>query len=248
LAVVNGAKKKMIDALTSFTPGAVAVGGKCDASMSLPGLYINGLGNVSVPLNLLQAKAVSTKFKKTMFGTNTTEILSDQFQLQNPSWNTNIHDLTKQICKQLGIDVVNINIEAQLSKMYLFEKGSCFKPRHHESNNANTFGSLVVTLPSHFDAGACVVEHGGEVESFDCSNNSKYSSHYHAFYKECTHELQVVTSGHCLCVVYELVKVGSGKIPRALNNKAKVETIRSAIKRWGDYAATEGGGSKEGLK
>ncbi|KAH9876511.1 hypothetical protein J1614_003642 [Plenodomus biglobosus] len=65
------------------------------------------------------------------------------------------------------------------------------------------FGSLVVCLPRAHEGGQLVVRHQGQTMNFDWSQNSK-DIQWAAFYSDCEHEVQEVTSGHRVTLTYNL--------------------------------------------
>ena len=138
--------------------------------------------------------------------------------------------------------------------MLLYEKGSHFKPHRDSEKEHGMFGTMVIVLPSHFEGGELIVKHKGEVETFDQS--SVFSSHYAgrcgcglrtakqftnlsnvetpqlpALYADCRHELKEVTSGHRLCLVYNLVKTGAGESPVVSDNVSTIKRLRVSASR-----------------
>ena len=94
------------------------------------------------------------------------------------------------------------------------------------------FGSMVVVLPSKFEGGELVVKHKGDTESFQQGELSKFNSQYAAFYADCRHELKKVTSGHRLCLVYNLVKVSGYGLPTAADNCGTLKRLKNAARCW----------------
>jgi len=106
---------------------------------------------------------------------NTFQLAPEHIQITNPSWTSQLAELTKEVCCTLGVQA-NLTVEAKLYKMLLYEKGSHFKPHRDSEKEHGMFGTMVIVLPSHFEGGELIVKHKGEVETFDQS--SVFSSHY----------------------------------------------------------------------
>jgi hypothetical protein len=58
--------------------------------------------------------------------------------------------------------------------------------------------------------------------------------HYAAFYADCEHELRPVKSGYRVCLVYNLVHVGDGAPPAALNKADAVAEMKDVVRQWSE--------------
>lgn len=162
---------------------------------------------------------------------NTYQLAPEHFKLSNPNWEKDLDVITTEVCEGLGVDS-HLKVEAQLYKLLLYEEGSFFAPHRDSEKEEGMFGTLVIVLPSNFTGGRLVVTHKGETESF--GHGSSFQSHYAAFYADCKHELQKVESGHRICLVYNLVKVGFGSRPRASDSTSVLKKLTAAASAWGD--------------
>ena len=101
------------------------------------------------------------------------------------------------------------------------------------------FGTLIVQLPSQYEGGQLRVKHAGREHTFDFSGLKGCTGfHYAAFYADCQHELCAVTKGYRLCLVYNLIYVGSGHCPAPINNTVLVRRTVDAMKGWASHAST----------
>ena len=74
------------------------------------------------------------------------------------------------------------------------------------------FGTLVLSLPSKHTGGELVVSFEGVNVVADFAENSgDYKISYAAFYADCDHEIEPITSGYRVCLVYNLVQQKSDK-------------------------------------
>ena len=223
----------------NLTAGTFATGGSCDnGKLSMPGLVVNGVGSIGLPLATTQAKELAKRCEQNTIvdktARNTYQLGPDSFMITNPTWNKEIEFLTKKVCDSLEVQA-HLKIEARLDKLVLYGEGS-FSAPHRESKKEEqgSFGTLVVVLPSNFTGGEIVVAHKLQTETFDQSASSTFQSQYAAFYANCKHKLKNVASGHCLCVVYNLVKVGGyGSLPKVLDNNLTLKSLNAAAKAWG---------------
>ena len=104
------------------------------------------------------------------------------------------------------------------------------------------FGTLIVQLPSEYNGGDLVVTHGGQEKVFSF-NGLKGCTNYHyaAFYADCQHELERITKGYRLCLVYNLVYTGAGSPPVPIENGLVVGQLVTAMNQWNDDAAQHKG-------
>ena len=102
------------------------------------------------------------------------------------------------------------------------------------------FGTLVIQLPSHYSGGKSIVYHQGKKSEFDysgldCSSNCYFTS----FYADCQHEVEKVTKGYRLCLIYNLIYQGLDEYPAPADNQEQVSAIISAMKKWGEDVGSD---------
>lgn len=241
---IDNAKDTIVDILRNVDcPGSFAVGGACENGVLLmPGLVVDGVGTIGLPLSGIQAIELSKRCEDAPFGRgsvtvvdksvrNTFQLSPKDFKISNPSWAKDVENLTKKVCDGLG--VISMKVQAQLYKLLLYEEGSFFAPHRESEKVDGMFGTLVIVLPSQFAGGELIVNHKGEVKTFDQSSLSSFKTQYAAFYSDCKHEFTRVTSGHRLCLVYNLVKMESCRsLPKPKNIRAHVNRLKAAARKW----------------
>ena len=95
------------------------------------------------------------------------------------------------------------------------------------------FGTLIVQLPSAYEGGQLRVKHAKKEHTFDFSGlKGSTGFHYVALYADCQHELCAVTKGYRLCLVYNLIHVGSGHCPAPIDDSVLVKRAVDAMKGW----------------
>jgi len=123
----------------------------------------------------------------------------------NLAWKAALSALTETVCNKLGISGA---VVAEFRSMLVYSTGGHLA-KHKDSEEAGMFGTLIVTLPSLHEGGALYVLHKGyEVVLERKGDVGPVGMRYTAFYADCEHELQRVTSGYKITLVYNLVRQG----------------------------------------
>ena len=104
-------------------------------------------------------------------------------------------------------------IRAELYKLNIYCKGGHFKSHVDTPRSGEMFGSLVVSLPSHFTGGELVTRHNGRQVTFDWSRDSKTCTQWGAFFSDVEHEVLPVGSGHRITLTYNLYYLEQHKSP-----------------------------------
>jgi hypothetical protein len=100
-----------------------------------PGIVIDGIGSIGLPLSERDAKAIIKISKQSPFGKgsetiidtevrNSWELHASQFKVENPSWGETFKEIVDRVVKELGIES---EVKAVPYKMLLYEKGAMFK-------------------------------------------------------------------------------------------------------------------------
>lgn len=103
------------------------------------------------------------------------------------------------------------------------------------------FGTLVIQLPSEYEGGQLNVYHKGKETEFNFGGSDAHGNiYYTAFYADCEHEIQPITKGHRLCLVYNLLCSSDvDECPVAPSNTGHVSTIVSAMRTWNEDIAAK---------
>ena len=107
------------------------------SSANNPGLNVHGLGIIGLPLSTRDAVELGKFCHQAPFGKgsetivdttvrNTWELNADQFELQNPAWQTTLDDALEQVASTLGVVGGRTNIRAELYKLLLYNEGAFF--------------------------------------------------------------------------------------------------------------------------
>ncbi len=232
----------------STAPALFCTGGELPAVD--PGLEVEGVGRVSLPLKPATARALVAAGRPAPFGKGTRtltdaqvrksiEFDASQVQLSD-EWNAMVAQLVVGLGERLGLK--DQQFDAEHYKLLLYEVGGRFLP-HRDSEKADRMvASLVVVLPTKFVGGELVVRHERQVERFrfDYARNNMTPS-FAAFYANCEHEVERVTSGRRLCLTYNLKLRKQKRQKRILSLKpsSEVERLSQSINDYTTQVRTE---------
>ncbi|WP_268225836.1 2OG-Fe(II) oxygenase [Sinomicrobium oceani] len=202
------------------------------ADFLFPGLEVETIGEISYPINQLQAKALIEAAHKAPFGKGSQtivdnnvrsawEIDADKLHFNNPNWNGFLEKAIKNIKTDLGLE--NCIVTAHLYKLLIYEEGDFFLSHKDTEKEKGMFGSLVIGLPSQYTGGELIIRFDGNEVTADFANtNPGHTLNYAAFYADCDHEVRPLTSGYRVCLVYNLVQQKAGKKiePQSLQSHA----------------------------
>ena len=222
--------------------------------VALPGFHpkitIDGLGDrrLAFPLPISQAEELRYIAEKAPFGKGTETVLDEEVRKAwqiDPSlvsfadlnvWEDALKNVVKEAVASLGLSPIQQqNTHATLYKMLLYESGGHFKKHRDTEKEQGMFGTLVLQLPSKFEGGSLVIQHGGETKTLDFSAESDDNIFATAFYADCEHELRPVTKGFRLCLVYNLVlsPPKNSELPSAHVLTKQACQVRRLASQWG---------------
>lgn len=217
---MNDFNKRILSCLINIKGNGSFVSSRT-AAFVFPGLEVEKVGELSYPINELQAKVLINQAHKASFGKGSQTIVDNmvrsaweidagKLKFKGNQWPTFLDGVLTAIKPDLGIE--NDEIAAHLYKMLIYEKGDFFLPHKDSEKEKGMFGTLVIGLPARHSGGELLVRFDGKekIISFDtCSDN--YEIPYTAFYADCDHEIRPLTSGYRVCLVYNLIQLKPGK-------------------------------------
>ncbi len=204
----------------------------------MPGLEVDGIGDVGLPIGPVQAQQLIQQAVQAPYGRGEETIVDTdvrrvwqiepkQFSIHNPAWDALIAEMVDTVKGEFGIDQ---RVDWDLCKLLIYEAGSFFAP-HWDSEKVNgMFATLVVGLPSRHEGGTLVVSHDGETRTIDFGGPAgAYNVQYAAFYTDCKHEIEPVTSGYRVSLVYHLRLAGRKRQPTAPWNSKNVDQAATLL-------------------
>jgi hypothetical protein len=206
-----------------------------------PGLEVDGLGVIKLPLKRATAKELVTRCRVAPYGKgtrtlvdksvrNTFELDPKKFRLSG-EWSSSIAGATQLAAAQLGLP--SERLEARLYKLLVYERGGFFLPHRDSEKHDGMVASMVVVLPNAFEGGALIVRHGGAKQTLALKEAADGNAPcFAAFYADCEHEVQRVTRGVRLCLAYNLVLKASVTRSTAAKPAAPAGVLAESIVSW----------------
>jgi 2OG-Fe(II) oxygenase superfamily len=193
-------------------PGAFCVRGAL--GVVLPGLEVEGMGSIGLPLTAAQARALRRRCEQAPYGKGTQTLVDtrvrrvwrlapSRFALTNPAWPEFLGVAVARVQAELGLE--RQRLTAHLHDLLLYEEGCFFKAHRDGEKRDRMVATLVITLPAVHGGGELVVRHEGQEQIVDFSRpEGRHQIQFAAFYADCEHEVKPLRSGHRLCLVYNL--------------------------------------------
>ncbi len=183
--------RALLDDVDTHSLGSFATSGSIPHAVN-PGISINDLGSIGLPLSRRDALELSKVAHKAPFGKKTEtlvdetvrktwELNSSQFTLQNPDWQRCLQGLVGRVADELGVIGGAKAVRAELYKMLLYQEGAFFE-RHKDSEKASgMFGTLVVALPSGHQGGDVQTSFGNQERILKTAPASDFGFSYLAW-------------------------------------------------------------------
>jgi hypothetical protein len=222
-------------------PGSFCASGR--VPFVLPGLEVEGLGPVGLPLADSQAKGLIKHCRQAPYGKGEQTLVDtsvrrvwkldpDGFSLTNPEWQGLIEGLVGKVQAELGLE--KQKLESHLHDLLLYGPGSFFLPHRDGEKLDRMVATLVVVLPSNYEGGELLVRHEGQERSVDFRGEGAgaFQIHYAAFYADCEHEVRPIRKGYRLCLVYNLTLARSEKPISAPRVSEHVDRISELVGQW----------------
>lgn len=207
-----------------------------------PGLDVEGLGRVPVPLKRGTAKALIATCRVAPYGKgtetlvdtrvrNTFELDPQKFRLGD-EWTSAIAGATRTVADSLGLPADRL--EARLYKLLVYEKGGFFLPHRDSEKHDRMVASLIVVLPNPFEGGRLIVRHGAAKQKLAFEEAAAGNAAcFAAFYADCEHEVERVTYGVRIALAYNLaLKPQPGKPSGAARPTAPADRLSEALGSW----------------
>jgi hypothetical protein len=206
----------------------------------LPGLEVHGVGSIGTPISPADARRLIAQATQAPYGRGEETIVDtavrrvwqlapSQFELRNPEWTAHLGAIVEAVKQEFGI---RHKVESALYKLLIYEKGSFFGPHRDTEKTPGMFATLVVGLPSRHEGGTLIVRHDGQTRKIDFGGEeSEFQTQYAAFYADCQHEIEPVSAGYRICLVYNLALAGNKKQPAAPHTGGAVEKAAELLQQ-----------------
>ncbi|KAG7090316.1 hypothetical protein E1B28_011913 [Marasmius oreades] len=127
------------------------------------------------------------------------------------------------------------DVEAELYKLNVYDKGSFFRVHKDTPRSKRMFGSFVIVFPTLHTGGQLVLHHDGKELNFDSSTVISNSASpedtvaYIAFFSDVEHEILPVTSGYRITLTYNLYFSESPRRSLPTRNSNKVSELKESL-------------------
>jgi hypothetical protein len=226
---------KLLSALGEVDrPSTVCTSG--DMPLTMPGLEVDGLGALSLPLSKTQARKLIKQCRQAPYGKGTETLVDtdvrrtweldpDRFQLTNPKWEELIEKIVANVQRELGLE--DRKLTAHLYKLLVYEKGGFFLPHRDGEKLDRMVATLIIVLPSVCEGGELILSHDGwQYEIRFPGAASGYELSFAAFYADCQHEVRPIRSGYRVCLTYN-VTLAKSRSKKGINAPSYGATARA---------------------
>ena len=244
-------KAKLWSALNdNLTPIEFSVGGEAPELPATPGLIVEGIGNIALPLfadgshvNEAVIREVVALCKQAPFGKGletfvdtdvrrTWELEASRVTFSNPNWSAGLEVLLARVGDALGCMG---RIRCSPYKLLLYEAGGHFLLHRDTEKEPGMFATLVVQLPSIYTGGSLVVKHRESTHRHDfgtSSGKAPFVVHFAAHFANLEHQVEEVLSGVRVVMVYNVCWVGSGPAPTLSVQDPCASRLASLMEQW----------------
>ncbi len=130
-------------------------------------------------------------------------------------------------------------LKAELYKLLIYPTGGRFHKHRDSEKRKGMVGSLIVVLQSKFKGGTLIVWGKGSRERFEFHQASQGKTpEYVAFYADCEHEVERVTSGVRVCLAFNLIMKPAGKVTRDPTSAADPAIMNALADRLAAHPAS----------
>ncbi|MCX6972072.1 MAG: 2OG-Fe(II) oxygenase [Verrucomicrobia bacterium] len=207
------------------------------APFFLPGIEVEGLGELAFPLPASQVKELIPLAEAAPYGLGEKTVLDEsvrkcwqldaaQLSFKAPEWQEFLGRTVACVREDLGVEG---RISAIPYKLLIYGKGGHFRAHRDTEKLDAMFGTLIISLPSAHEGGRLFVRHDGREVEVDFSRETRAFQHA-AFFADCEHEVELVRSGFRCCLVYNLRLDAGDPGKLNLSQTAQARTLLAPLK------------------
>ncbi len=208
-----------------------------------PTVKVDGIGTLSFPVPAFQVDRLIERATRAPYGRgeetiiDTTvrqvwQISADKVSVGGKFWERSFETILGSVAGGLGCE--RAQVSADLYKLLVYEPGGFFKPHRDTEKSEGMFGTLVLVLPSEHSGGELVIRHGNREARVDLSGSDLGELAIAALYADCEHQVLPLTSGHRICLVYNLVQPsvrGQNRLPEAPLYESESSRAAAALEK-----------------
>eukprot|EP01083_Nonionella_stella_P092184 257954_1 len=220
--------QQVVDRLTRLfssieQPRNLTYGNRSDVLPLIPGLHINDIGHVPLPISDAQVKLL-----KLLSSANTTDT-----QAIHPKWDKRIQKLIHSVSVELGCDRKTAQyVKARRHKLLIYDKDTDVAQTTNTGELDGVFAKIVIQLPSDYaindDNPVLMVKHGDISEAFDLHEESQYNIYFASFLLSGLEQetRNAIEHGTRIVVTYHLYWNGPKHLMPAIAN---IDTITNDV-------------------
>ncbi|KAJ7055468.1 hypothetical protein C8F01DRAFT_1373437 [Mycena amicta] len=220
-ALINGDLNAVVDA-------AFAVKDYSLSQTINPGLVIEGLGPLGLPLTTREAPVVGSVGKST--GVGIFEIAGKTITFENDGW----HEWLQENARKMMSGTLTAEESKPtfvLQKLVLQYAGSASTNFTGNAEVSTKLGELIVVLPSTFTGGRLCLSFGGKLRYIDAGGKSGSTTTLVATRSGVEHDLSSVNTGYRLSLVYHIIR-DPGPIITPHAEQALTNKLRQLLFAW----------------
>ncbi len=132
------------------------------------------------------------------------EIQKSKVKIPKKQMDKKFRPLLDEIKKDLGLPSQS-KLTAELHNMLIYDSGAFFKPHQDTEKIDKMIATMVIVLPTEHEGGELVIDHHGEIRTYDIKQSESLYYSCIAFYADCYHEVKPVISGYRISLTFNLV-------------------------------------------
>jgi hypothetical protein len=223
--------------------------------ISAPGLEIEGIGPIALPLLTVQAEQMIAVAEPAPYGRGeqtlvdtavrrSWQINRNKLHIRGRGWARTLEAIVARAAEGLGVPGP---VMAEFYKLLVYDAGSFFVNHRDSEKAAGMFATLIIVLPSIHTGGELVIRHQGREVRIDSRCDEPSDACFVAFYADCVHEVLPIASGCRLTLVYNLLRPGGGAQPMPPSYTSEQGHLADRLRRWSGQKAEAGDTSPEKL-
>ncbi|KAG7395326.1 hypothetical protein PHYBOEH_003947 [Phytophthora boehmeriae] len=197
--------------------GDFTFGGQADMLPVAPGIKVEGVGSIPVPLTEDIARKLIAVGEKSPFGRKHETLIdenvrkswqleSNRVEFKNPMWHTGMEILSATIADRLGYE--GVPLQCMLYKVLVYAEGGHFTKHKDTEKEDGMIATLVIQPPSLHEGGDLVVYRDRTTayrhDFGKKDGTAAYLPHFAVHYADAEHALEKVTKGYRLALVYSI--------------------------------------------
>jgi predicted 2-oxoglutarate/Fe(II)-dependent dioxygenase YbiX len=185
---------------------------------------VTGVGALTMPVSAAKARQLIAVARPAQYGQgeqtltdasvrHTWQVPKSRVRIDKRQWNRTLIPILDGLRGDLGLPAGS-RLHAELHSFLVYSPGQFFLPHQDSEKSDDMVGTLTVTLPGASRGGELIVQHG---EKYATYRSSDKLLSFVAFYADCRHEVQPVTSGYRIVLTYNLLLSVAGEtLPRSI--------------------------------